>query len=92
MDGLTQTVLQTLSSSKISREDWLVLLDVSAQYQLPEVRTFAIQELSPMFAGRNSERISLARKYGVKRWLQEGLVVLIRRHKMVSDEDAEILG
>lgn len=56
MDGLTKTVLQTRSSSKISRENWLVLLDVSAQYQLPEVRTFAIRELSSTFTGPIYER------------------------------------
>jgi hypothetical protein len=92
MDGLTKTVLETISTLKPSWENWVVLLDLSTQYHLPEVRAFAIRQLSSASAGRMLERVVWARKYRVKCWLQEGLGDLIRQREMLTDEDAEILG
>ena len=59
MAGLTKTGLETTSTLKPSWENWVVVLDLSTQFHLPEVRAFAIRQLSSALTGRALERAKI---------------------------------
>jgi hypothetical protein len=92
MDGLRKIVLEKLSNTDASRDDWITLLDLSMERRYPEARRLAIEKITPTFGGIGIEQVVMARKYGVKQWLRNGLRQLTERDQFLSDADEEILG
>jgi hypothetical protein len=94
MDNLKKHALEALPRLPGSREDWLALLDLSIERQLPEVRTMAIQKITATFPYTLDafELIAMARKYQVGSWFKTGLQRLAERTNLLTDADAEILG
>ena len=92
MDNLTDMVVQKLSNIKGPRLAWIDLLELASVHQLPGARALAIQKISSTFNGRGTDKVALARHYGVKEWLEEGLRELIQRKDGFTDEDDEALG
>jgi hypothetical protein len=96
MDGLTELVLDELSDTSASRDDWINLLDLSIENEYPKVGELAIEKITSTFwstfSGQSIELVALARKYGVKKWLRQGLRQLLERDQFFSDADEEVLG
>jgi hypothetical protein len=92
MDELTKIVMQILSNLKVRRQAWIDLLELSTIHQLHEARALAIQMISTTFTGRGMNKVVLARQYGVKRWLEEGLREMVQQEEPFTDEDDEIVG
>jgi hypothetical protein len=92
MDGLTEIVLQKLSNLVARRQAWIELLDLSTIHQLHNTRALAIRKISTTFNGRGTDKVVLAREFGVKQWLEEGLREMIQREEPFTDEDEETVG
>jgi hypothetical protein len=92
MDGLTEIVLQKLSNLNARRQAWIDLLDLSTIHQLHSTRALAIQKIYTTFNARGTDKVALARQYGVKQWLEEGLREMVQREEQFTDEDDEIVG
>ena len=94
MDEWARIVLERLSAASADREDWIDLLDLAVERQIPEARRLAIQKITQTFrhTREGMTQVVMARKYRVKEWLQDGLETLVQDEQFVSDADAHILG
>ena len=94
MDEWAKIVLATLSAASAGRNDWIDLLDLAVERQLPEARKLAIQQITQTFqcTREGMSQVVMARKYRVKEWLQHGLETLVQDDQFVSDADADVLG
>jgi hypothetical protein len=89
MDGVADPVVQRMWDVNAWRRDWIDLLRLSTDHQLSSARALAIQKIS--FKG-SIDKVVMARKYGVQKWLEEGLQELLRRESPPTDEEDELLG
>ena len=94
MNDLTISVLERLSVSAATRDDWMTLLDSPILNKFPETRDLAIEKLSFILDQQASgtEKVLLGRKYQVSHWLRTGLRELLKQDAPWSDEDEATLG
>jgi hypothetical protein len=72
-------------------EEWMKVLDMADMQGLSDARALAIVRLSSLGITGGVAKVQLARKYGVKQWLKEGLQELVQREAFFSDEEEDLL-
>jgi hypothetical protein len=92
MDGLTEMLVEKLANVKGQRQAWIGLLQLATVHQLHDARALAIQKISTTFSRRGTDKVVLARRFGVKQWLEEGLLEMVQQSDPFSDEAVEIVG
>ena len=94
MDEWARIILERLSAASAGRKDWIDLLDLAVERQLPEARKLAIQKITQTFqhTREGMGQVVMARKYRVKEWLQHGLETLVQDAQFISDANADVLG
>ena len=94
MDEWARIVVERLSAASAGRNDWIDLLDVAVQRQIPEARRLAIQKINETFqyTREGMTLVVMARKYRVKEWLQHGMETLVQDGHFISDADGDVLG
>ena len=94
MDEWARIVLERLSATPAGRNEWICLLDLAVERQIPEARRLAIQKINETFrfTKEGMTQVALARKYRVKEWLERGMEMLVQGDHFISDADGDILG
>ena len=75
-----------------SLEEWRSILKLAAQYEMGEIRAFAIKKMTPLLTESPSLQIYLAKVYGIKEWLAPGFFRLARRTRPLDEEDVKLVG
>jgi hypothetical protein len=80
----------------LTSAEWTSVLRLSTMWELAEVREKAIAELSSLMPGDFHhllfDKIMLAKECKVRQWLIDGYVELVVRQRIISVEEAEVLG
>jgi len=83
----------TLTSLKLTRQEWISVLKLSTMWEFTDIRGRAIQELGKKEMGMEAvEKIACARRFEVKEWFLDGCVELLKRVETITNEEAERLG
>lgn len=85
---------QSKPVSLLSKDEWRGVLKLSTAWQMYEIRTVAVQELSPMISS-GVEKIQFAREYRVRWWFIEGVTALaqeLENQEIPIEEVASALG
>jgi hypothetical protein len=80
-----------LTRNEFEKNEWTKVLELSNTHELSEARALAIARLSSLGITGGVAKVQLARKYGVKQWLKEGLQELVQREAFFSDEEEDLL-
>ncbi|KAF9526327.1 hypothetical protein CPB83DRAFT_857922 [Crepidotus variabilis] len=81
-EGL-MVVLYPMNGNVPTYEAWLGALELATQWDMPDIRTRAIDALTNLHqngSSTNTEIINLAKKYGIKTWLKDEYVKLVQNH------------
>ncbi|KAK2462922.1 hypothetical protein APHAL10511_005120 [Amanita phalloides] len=82
----------TSDHAVFSLEEWQAVLKLSSLYEMAEVKTFAIEKMTPLLTESPSLQIHLAKTYDIRKWLVPGLLGLARRDKALDEEDVNLVG
>ncbi|KAG6871922.1 hypothetical protein C0995_014836 [Termitomyces sp. Mi166 len=82
--------LSILSTNTFITEEWNVVLKLSTQWKMLDIRNLAIRQLNVAEIDP-IDRIVLAQKYCIPQWLTSSLVQLICREDSLSTNEAEKL-
>lgn len=66
---------------------------LAKKWDLPEVRKKSIADANREVAKKSAvEKVVLAKRYGVGKWLMEGYCALVSRKEPITDQEREVLG
>ncbi|KAK2462924.1 hypothetical protein APHAL10511_005122 [Amanita phalloides] len=80
------------SDYEFSLEEWQSVLRLASLYEMTEVKTFAIRRMAPLLIESPCLQIHLAKTYDIGEWLLPGLLGLVRRDKVLDEEDVKLVG
>ena len=90
---MNHTNRQGLEEVKFSEADWCNLLSISHRYECERARERSIKEINKLDPPvNNADKITMAKKFGVKEWLLPACVALVERQDPLSHVEAEKLG
>ncbi|KAK0212356.1 hypothetical protein DFS33DRAFT_20842 [Desarmillaria ectypa] len=85
--------LEAPRSPSFNKEELVSLLKLSKLWGMKRVRDYAVEKITEILNSIDAiERIILARKYSVEKWLRSGYLALATRYPVVSTEDAGLIG
>ena len=74
-------------------DEWISVLKLANMWQLEHIRTKALQNLRYNSVLKSAvEKVALAFRYDVQRWIVPGINELARRQEPISMKDVELLG
>jgi len=74
-------------------EEWFSILKLAKKWDLISMRDKAISQLeAPIQEKAPIEKILLAKRYGVARWLREGYISLTSQEEAITEDEMESLG
>ena len=80
-------------SASLTVEEWLSVLKLSDLWELPELRTKAIDAVESHIHNLGTvDMILLAKKYCVSKWLMRGYEALARRTDVITPDESVRLG
>jgi len=81
-----------MSSASLTVDEWMSVLKLAKRWDLASMRNKAISESDSQIQQKTYvEKIMVARKYGVAKWLREGYFSLVKG-EIASDTEIEKLG
>ncbi|KIM71307.1 hypothetical protein PILCRDRAFT_830429 [Piloderma croceum F 1598] len=80
-----------LGPATLGRSEWESTLKLSTLWELRDLRTLAIQNLSKIEM-REVDQITLGMEYRVADWLVKGYTKLAQRDNTISEDEGDILG
>ncbi|KAF8880233.1 hypothetical protein CPB84DRAFT_1851915 [Gymnopilus junonius] len=74
----------------LSKEEWVSVLKLSTKYKFLRLREMAKKELDrmPLVEPWSMQKVCLGWQLYVPSWVTEGLVELVRRHEIITEEEA----
>ncbi|KAJ2919949.1 hypothetical protein MD484_g471, partial [Candolleomyces efflorescens] len=84
-------VCTTSTTVKFSKEDWLVILELSTLWDFHDFRKLAKDHLEHQLDDP-IERIIVGRAAYIPRWVLEGYQTLVTRAKCISEQESERIG
>ncbi|PBK73969.1 hypothetical protein ARMSODRAFT_951505 [Armillaria solidipes] len=83
----------TVKPPELSIESWISILRLSSLWQMGDMRSNAIEHLTPRLCNVSpDDRVLLGRKFSVAHWISSGYVDLAKREGAVSLEEAGKIG
>ncbi|KAJ3536485.1 hypothetical protein NMY22_g6025 [Coprinellus aureogranulatus] len=83
--------LELTGPPELSKEQWIGVLRLSRQWDMPEVASLAIEKLSAVEM-TPIEKVRLGKAHGVPEWLRDGYASLVAAISLSSLEELEPLG
>jgi hypothetical protein len=92
LDGsMTDSGRCGLGPATLGRSEWESTLKLSTLWELGDLQTLAIQNLSKIEM-REVDQITLGKEYRVADWLVKGYTKLAERDNTISEDEGDILG
>ena len=79
------------SETAISKDEWLLVLELSDMWNMSRVRKIAINYLVPYLKDDPAHKWSLAKLYEIQDWIQPALECLVRRDAPLGRREYQLL-
>lgn len=79
------------SETAISKDEWLLVLELSDMWNMSRVRKIAINHLVPYLKDDPAHKWSLAKLYEIQDWIQPALECLVRRDAPLGRREYQLL-
>jgi hypothetical protein len=81
------------SALEISVEEWMSVLKLCKKWNLTSMQSKAVTQSDAQIKNMSAvEKIQLAKKYDVRKWLEEGVKTLAMREDSITVEERDKLG
>jgi len=81
------------STADLTIEEWMSVLKLAKKWDLVSIRDKAVSQSDAQIQQKTpAEKILLAKRYTVAKWLREGYTTLVSRKEVITDDETEKLG
>ncbi|KAK2467419.1 hypothetical protein APHAL10511_000654 [Amanita phalloides] len=73
-------------------DEWMSVLKLAAQWDMGDIKTKAVQQITPMLENAPAKQVKLSLEHGIDEWLLLGLNRLVQREEPLNKNDVDMIG